>query len=268
MARVSIVNPQPILLEIRDSVAWLTINRPEAGNAMTWAMYDALVKACDQVDESSETRVFVIRSAGGVFCTGTDIGQFTEVFTREAGAAYERRLEVCVSRLERVRVPTIAQVEGVAAGAGCIIALACDFRVCTPAATFGVPIARTLGNGLSLANCTRLVQHFGLSRTRMMLIAGILVDATEAVACGVVSRMSDPQGISPTVNDLATEITRNAPLTIRASREALRRLADHMKADSDSMAVADLVDECYASADFREGVSSFLAKRRPTFRGR
>jgi enoyl-CoA hydratase/carnithine racemase len=262
---MSIVSSQPILFEIRDSAAWLTINRPGAGNAMTWAMYDALADACEEIDRSPHVRVFVIRANGGVFCTGTDISQFTEVFTREAGAEYERRLEACVSRLEDVGVPTIAQVEGIAAGAGCVLALACDFRVCTPAARFGVPIARTLGNGLSLENCARLVQHFGMARTRIMLIAGDFVDAADAAACGAVSRMADPGSIAAAVADLAAAVSRNAPLTIRAARAALRRLSGRMKPDASE--IADLVADCYASADFREGVASFLAKRKPTFKG-
>ena len=96
------------------------------------------------------------------------------------GVAYERRLEACLSRLEAVAVPTIAQVEGPAVGAGCAIALACDLRVCTPTARFGVPIARTLGNVLSIENCARLVEHVGMARTKDLLITGRLLDAAEA----------------------------------------------------------------------------------------
>jgi hypothetical protein len=96
-------------------------------------MYDALVDACERVDASSEVRVFVVRARGATFCTGTDISQFASFSTRAEGLEYERRLEACVSRLERVMVPTIAQIEGVAAGGGCAIALACDLRVCSPA---------------------------------------------------------------------------------------------------------------------------------------
>src|SRR5262245_24028379 len=134
------------LFAVNGPVATLTFNRPEARNALTWEMYDALAAACDRVDANAEIRVFVVRGAGKAFAAGTDIAQFTTLRTPEDAIAYERRLDGIVDRLERVRIATIAQVEGVAAGGGCAIALACDLRVCTPAARFGIPVARTLGN--------------------------------------------------------------------------------------------------------------------------
>lgn len=249
----------------RGPVAFFTINRPEAGNAMTWTMYDALGEACERVDAAPQLRVFVIRAAGATFCPGTDISQFTSFSTREDGLAYERRLEACVSRLERVTIPTIAQVEGIAAGGGCAIALACDLRVCSPAARFSVPIARTLGNALSFENCARLVEHFGIGRARTMLITGGFVDAAEAATSGVVTRLAEPADVERVVDDLAAAIARNAPLTIRAAKKALGRLAVQRRQDAGD--IADLVADCYASADFREGVSAFLSKRPPKFTG-
>jgi enoyl-CoA hydratase/carnithine racemase len=263
---VPIVNASTTVFESRGSVAFFTINRPEAGNAMTWAMYDALVDACERVDAAPELRAFVIRAAGGVFCPGTDISQFTTFATRDDGIAYERRLEACIARLERVVIPTIAQVEGIAAGGGCAIALACDLRVCSPKARFGVPIARTLGNGLSFENCARLVEHFGIARARTMLITGGFVDATEAAASGVVTRLAEPADVERVVDDLAAAIARNAPLTMRAAKKALGRLAAQGRQDAGD--IVDLVADCYASADFREGVSAFLSKRPPKFTGR
>lgn len=248
------------------STAFFTINRPEAGNAMTWAMYSALSEACEQVDQDESIRVFVIRAMGSVFCPGTDISQFEAFKTREDGIEYERRLEACVGRLERVQVPTIAQVEGIAAGGGCAIALACDMRVCTPAAKFGVPIARTLGNGLSLENTARLVEHFGFARTRAMLLTGEFVTASDAAAAGVVTRLANPANVAAEVAGLASAIAQNAPLTIRAARQALTALRELHRIDDEG--VADAVADCYGSDDFREGVSAFLAKRRPKFIGR
>ena len=133
-------------------LAMLTFTRPEARNAMTWEMYDALVDACDRVDRDPSLRVLVLRGAGSkAFIAGTDIAQF-ESFTSPAhGVEYEQRLDAVLDRLERVTKPTIAAVQGVAAGGGCAIALCCDLRVATPDAAFGVPIARTLGNCLSAA---------------------------------------------------------------------------------------------------------------------
>lgn len=260
------MNASTTVFMARGPVAFFTINRPEAGNAMTWAMYDALVAACEQVDAAPDVRVFVIRAAGATFCPGTDISQFTSFSTREDGVEYERRLEACVSRIERVFVPTIAQVEGIAAGGGCAIALACDLRVCSPAARFAVPIARTLGNGLSFENCARLVEHFGMPRARTMLITGRFIDAAEASASGVITQLAEPADVARVVDELAAAILRNAPLTMRAAKQALNRLAARRRQDAGE--VADLVADCYASVDFREGVASFLAKRPPKFTGR
>jgi enoyl-CoA hydratase/carnithine racemase len=145
-------------------IAFLTFNRPEARNAMTWEMYDALAATCERVDGDAAMRVLVLKGAGQAFVAGTDISQFTSFSSRNDAVEYEQRLDAVIDRLERVRVPTIAQVQGVAAGGGCAIALACDLRVCTPAARFGVPVARTLGNCLSAANYARMIDLLGPGR--------------------------------------------------------------------------------------------------------
>ena len=247
-------------------VAFLTFNRPDARNAMTWPMYDALAEACDRVDAGEDIRVFVLRANGEAFVAGTDISQFTSFATAADGFAYERRMEQVIDRLERVSVPTIAQVQGVAAGGGCLIALACDLRVCSPAARFGVPIARTLGNCLSAANCARLVDLIGPARTKELLFTGRLLDAAEAASLGLVTRMAGPEAIDDVVRDLADTVAGNAPLTIRATKEVVRRIA--LRRRLDESAADDLTASCYGSRDFREGVAAFLEKRSPRFTGR
>lgn len=246
-------------------VAFLTFNRPEARNAMTWPMYDALDEACGQVDADPRIRTFVLRAHGEAFVAGTDISQFTAFATAGDGIAYERRMEQVIDRLERVAVPTIAQVQGVAAGGGCLIALACDFRVCSPAARFGVPIARTLGNCLSAANCARLVDLIGPARTKELLFTGRLLDAAEAASLGLVTRLVDAGTIDETVLELAQTIADNAPLTIRAAKVATHRLALRRRLDPGED--EDLLALCYGSHDFREGVAAFLEKRKPLFTG-
>jgi enoyl-CoA hydratase len=253
--------------DIEGPLAFLTFNRPEARNAMTWDMYQALVDACDRVDRDTGVRVFILRGAGGkAFVAGTDISQFQGFHDREAGLKYEERLDSVLDRLERVVKPTIAQVEGVAAGGGCAIALTCDLRVATPESTFGIPIARTLGNCLSGATYGRLVDLLGSGRVKDLLFTGRFVDGAEAQHIGLVNRLVAAKDITRSVYDLADEIASNAPLTVRATKEILRRLAARRRLapGEDS----DIVEMCYTSEDFREGVTAFLEKRRPRWQGR
>src|SRR6478672_4949796 len=255
------------VFETDGPVATLTFNRPEARNAMTWEMYEALVAACERVDDDGELRVLVLQGAGGkAFVAGTDISQFQSFRDREDGIKYEERLDRVLDRLERVSKPTIAQVQGVAAGGGCAIALTCDLRVATPEASFGIPIARTLGNCLSGASYSRLVDVMGPAAVKDMLFTGRLIGGVEAHALGLVTRLVSSAEIEQTVRSLAAEIAANAPLTLRATKEMIRRvLAKRRLAAGED---ADMVELCYTSADFREGVTAFLAKRKPTWSGR
>jgi enoyl-CoA hydratase/carnithine racemase len=125
------------IYETDGPLATLTFNRSEARNAMTWEMYDALVDACDRVDGDADIRVLIFRGAGDkAFVAGTDIAQFKDFDRPGDGIGYEKKLDAVLDRLERVTKPTIAQVQGVAAGGGCAIALCSDLRVATPGASF------------------------------------------------------------------------------------------------------------------------------------
>ncbi len=255
------------IFETEGPLAILTFNRPDARNAMTWEMYQALVDACERVDRDAAVRVLILRGAGGkAFVAGTDISQFQHFRDREDGLRYEERLDHVLDRLERVTKPTIALVQGVAAGGGCAIALTCDLRVATPESTFGIPIARTLGNCLSGASYSRLVDLVGPGVVKDLLFTGRLVPGAEAHALGMVNRLVPALDLERVVRELATGIAANAPLTLRATKEMMRRLlAKRRLAPGED---ADLVEMCYTSDDFREGVAAFLAKRPPTWTGR
>jgi enoyl-CoA hydratase len=248
-------------------LAFLTFNRPEARNAMTWEMYESLVEACDRVDRDAALRVFILRGAGGkAFVSGTDIAQFQSFSDREDGLKYEERLDRVLDRLERVTKPTIAQVQGVAAGGGCAIAFTCDLRVATPEASFGIPVARTLGNCLSGATYGRLLDLMNPGTVKDLLFTGRLIPGDEARALGLVNRLVAADRLDATVRALAAEIAANAPLTLRATKEMIRRvLAKRRLTAGDD---ADIVEMCYTSHDFREGVTAFLAKRKPVWSGR
>ena len=248
-------------------IATLTFTRPEARNAMTWAMYDALVDACDAVDDDPALRVLVLRGADdNAFVAGTDISQFQDLRTAEDALAYETRLDRVIGRLERVAKPTIARVQGVAVGGGCVIAMACDLRICGPGARFGVPVARTLGNCLSAANCARLLDLVGPSRLKDLMFTARLLDAQEALAAGLATRVVAAEELDDVVTETAHQISANAPLTIAATKELVRRLQEQRRGAPGLG--DDLVTACYTSEDFRGAVDAFLAKRRPRWSGR
>jgi enoyl-CoA hydratase/carnithine racemase len=247
-------------------LAILTFNRPEARNAMTWEMYQALVEACDRADDDAAIRVLILRGAGGkAFVAGTDIAQFEGFREPEDGIKYERRIDQVLDRLERVTKATIAQIQGVAAGGGCSIALTCDLRIATPESSFGIPVARTLGNCLSGASYSRLVDVVGPATVKDMLFTGRFIPATEALKLGMVNRLEAAEDIDRAVQEYAARIAANAPLTLQVTKEMIRRIMARRRLPEGED--RDLVTMCYMSHDFREGVSAFLAKRPPKWTG-
>ena len=233
---------------------------------MTWEMYQALLDYCDTVEADPSVRVLVLRGAGGkAFVAGTDIAQFQTFESKQDGIDYERRLDTVVDRLEAVAKPTIALVDGVAIGGGCALAAACDLRVCTPGSRFGVPIARTLGNCLSAANHARFLDLIGPTRLKDLIFTGRLLSADEAVSAGLVNRVAEPDDIDGVVRELARTIAANAPLTIKATKEMVRRIHAHRRIEA--VEGHDLIVMCYTSNDFKEGVEAFLAKRPPEWNG-
>ena len=241
----------------------MTFNRPEARNALTWDMYDALFAACETAEAAGDVRVLIIRGAGGAFAAGTDIAQFQEFANGEAGVAYERRLDAVIDRIERLGIPTIAEVDGAAVGGGCAIALACDFRICSERARFGVPVSRTLGNCLSIANTARMVDLLGVAVTKDLLLSGRLVDAHEAHQLGLATLVLPFDQLEAETIKIATELSTRAPSTIKATKAMLLRLRHHRRPPAGS--ADDILRECYGSADFKEGVAAFLERRKPQF---
>jgi enoyl-CoA hydratase/carnithine racemase len=238
--------------ERRGPAAWVTFNRPDAHNAMTFSMYEELHACCERADADGEVRVLVLRGAGGrAFVAGTDIRQFLEFSSGDDGLRYERTIDRVVGRLERVRVPTIALVDGFAMGSGLALAAACDLRVCTPAAVFGLPIARTVGNCLSMDNYARLAALLGEARVKDIVFTARRVDADEALAIGLATEVVDDA--SSRVEELCALLASHAALTMWATKEALRRLRPVPAGD-------DIVREVYDSEEFRSRVRTFLER--------
>ena len=258
------IETDQLLYERRGSTAFITFNRPEARNAMTWEMYDALFACCEAVDTDEEVRVLVLRGAGDkAFVAGTDIKQFHEFESGEDGIAYEKRMERIIGRLEEVRKPTVAVIDGYAIGGGLSIASVSDLRICTPEAKFGMPIARTLGNCLSIENYARTMVLIGPARTKALIFTARMFSAEEALAAGLATEVVSREEIDGRVEELCAALASHAPITMRVTKEALRRLTLAGMPDAE-----DLIRETYGSQDFHEGVAAFTEKRRPAWQGR
>jgi enoyl-CoA hydratase len=250
---------------IRDGIGWITFNRPTARNALTFTMYASLASICTQVGDDHSVRALVITGAGDkAFAAGTDIAEFRAFKTDDDALAYESKIDALLTLIESCRVPTIAAIAGACTGGGAAIAACCDLRIGTASMRFGIPIARTLGNCLSVANLARLSALLGPARLKEMIFTARLIGAEEAKAVGLLGEiLPDHASLMARADELAHLVAGHAPLTLQATKEGLRRLASRTDAGSD----ADLVLSCYNSADFREGMEAFLAKRPPNWQG-
>jgi enoyl-CoA hydratase/carnithine racemase len=246
-----------VLHERRGPALWVTFNRPKAHNAMTFAMYEELFERCEHADADNDVRALVLRGAGEkAFVAGTDIRQFAAFESGDDGVEYEATIDRIVGRLETVAKPTIALVDGYAMGSGLALSAACDLRICTPEAKFGLPIARTVGNCLSMENYARLAALLGSARLKELIFTARSIEPDEALSIGLATEVVEEDEAEARVQELCERLAGHAAVTLRVTKEALRRLRDTGLPDGD-----DLVRETYGSEDFRRTVQAFLAKR-------
>ena len=257
---------EELLYELRDGVAYVTFNRPQARNALTFAMYERLAEICNGANEDRSIRAILLTGGGDkAFAAGTDISQF-RAFDKEADAlAYEERIDRVMNAIERCRVPTIAAIHGACTGGGASIAASCDLRIASRTIKYGFPVARTLGNCLSLASYNRLVYLVGPALVKDIVFQARLIEADEALAKGLVNELCEDQAaLLKRGEELARLVATMAPLTLQATKEALLRLRPKIAHGEGN----DLVLMCYMSQDFREGMEAFLNKRKPVWKGR
>jgi enoyl-CoA hydratase len=255
----------PLLLDRDGRVAYVTFNRPDARNAMTFEMYERLHDLCAETDADPDVRVLVLRGAGDrAFVSGTDIRQFLAFTTKDDALQYEARISRVLRRIHDMTKPTIAMVQGDAVGGGLFMSLACDLRVAAEHARFGAPVARTLGNSPAPFSVSLLAATVGPIRGREIMLTARLVDTAEAKSIGLVDRVYPATELADRVRELAAQLAELAPLTLAAIKEATRRMiAPVALRDAE-----DIVLSCYMSDDFKEGARAFLEKRKPQWRGR
>ncbi len=251
--------------DLRDGVLWITLQRPQARNALTFGMYERLADLCAQMPTDGSVRAAVISGAGGkAFAAGTDMTQFRAFEVAQDALDYERRIDAVLDAVERCPVPTIAAVNGACTGGGGSIAAACDIRIASASLKFGFPIGRTLGNCLAAGNLARLSDLIGAGRVGELIFTARLIGADEALTAGLVSEvLPDEDALMARAAELAQHVGSMAPLTLRATKEAMRRNRAAAPVDD-----SDLIVSCYMSDDFRIGLEAFLGKTKPVWTGK
>jgi enoyl-CoA hydratase len=253
-----------IVYEVRSNIAYINFDHVAARNAMTVGMYESLKSLCIDIAKQPEIRVLVLRGTGGkAFIAGSDIAQFVDFQSGQDGLQYEARIDQYLAPLAMLPIPTIAVIEGMAVGGGLAIASCCDFRIATPDARFGVPIAKTLGNCLSANNLAWLISHLGIPIVKRMLLLAEMIAASELLERGYLYSICEPLDIEREISALTERLMSLAPLTQKSSKLMIARQVSNKVPDCQ-----DLISETYASADFKQGVKAFLNGVIPDWKGK
>ena len=253
-----------VRLELRNGIAHITFDHVAARNAMTVGMYQSLKTICEELTRSPSARVAILRGTGGKsFVSGSDIAQFSGFQNGDDGIRYEEGIDNYLAPLAMLPFPTIAVIDGMAVGGGLAIASCCDFRISTPDARFGVPIAKTLGNCLSAGNIAWLVTHLGINVVKRMLLLAELVSAPELLKQGYLLATYAAEDLESEAHQLAERLMKLAPITQKSSKQTLARMIKNNLPDC-----SDLIRECYGSDDFKNGVVSFLEGKPPIWTGK
>ena len=254
-----------VTIERRAAYIVLTLDQPDKLNALSAVMIEELREAFRQIENSTEVRCAILTGAGDrAFSAGTNINQLTQLSEKEALKVSERGQVLC-NQIESCSVPVIAAINGIAAGGGCELALACHIRIASPNASFSLPEAR-LGIMPGYGGTQRLAPEVGLGRALEIILTGRTVLADEALRIGLINRIAAASGLLTEAESLAGEMSNLAPLSIRACLEAVTRGIELPLAEGLALE-AQLFSSLFATNDMREGTRAFLEKRPPVFKG-
>lgn len=248
-------------------VATLSLNRPDARNALSADLCDSIVGNLEEIARDQLARVLVVRGKGPVFCSGADFAAVSGAGGLEFLPAFERMLEA----LGRHRLPTIAAVHGAALGGGFQLATVCDFRVATADAKIGIPSSK-LGILVNFENIQRLVLLAGVAVAKEVLMTGRTYTGAEAAGSGLVTRSVEAASFDAAVGEFASEVADRAPLSVQGTKRAIQAIVDHLSSarstHPDAVTEIDrLVSNAYNSRDLQEGIAAMTEKRPPDFEG-
>jgi enoyl-CoA hydratase/carnithine racemase len=251
-----------------NGIGWIVFNNPARHNAVSMEMWQALPIVLDGYAKDPEVRVVILRGEGEkAFVAGADISQFKEKRSSpEAVNAYNAAADNASQALQQCPKPTIAMIRGYCIGGGTAIAIGCDVRIAAEDARFGVPAAR-LGLGYRFSGIKRLADTVGPAFTAEIFFTARQFTAQEALAMNLINRLVPVAELEQYTRNYAETIVNNAPITIAAVKRAL---IEYLKdpAERDLALCQKMVDDCYVSADYKEGQTAFMEKRKPAFQGR
>ena len=250
------------------AIGWVIFNNPQKRNAMSLEMSEATAAALEDYARDPAIRVVILKGEGDkAFVSGADISQFKERRgTMEQVRASEAISEKTNKAIRECPKPVIAMIRGYCMGGGLGLAVACDLRIATDDSRFGIPAAK-LGVGYRFAGVRRLAQLVGPSFTAEIFYTGRQFSSQEALQMGLVNRVLPAGELEKYVLDYAATLSANAPLTIAAVKRCLIELGRD-PGERDLALCQKMVEDCFASADYKEGQAAFMEKRKPVFKGR
>jgi enoyl-CoA hydratase len=257
---------ETIQVERRDSVAIVTLNRPEKLNALSRETIAALSAAFKSFENDAELRAVILTGAGDrAFSAGTDLTELIHVSAEEARTVADYGQQLC-DQIEQTPVPVIAAINGIAAGGGCELALACHLRLATLNARFSLPETK-LGIIPGYGGTQRMMRELGRARALELILTSGSINADDALRFGLINRVVPALELLPAAEELAREIAQLAPLAIRACLKAVVGGSELPLAEGLALE-GKLFASLFATEDMREGTLAFLEKRKAVFKGR